>query len=66
MISDLNEMRPESEEKCVKLEHELNVSNSVIKELKDKLEQKRKLVHEQEDVKKLLDEIKQLKLLKIL
>ena len=46
MISDLNEMRQESEEKCVKLEHELNVSNSVIKELKDKLEQKRKLVHE--------------------
>ena len=53
MISDLNEMRQESEQKFSKLKHELN----------DKFEQKRKLVDEHEDVKRLLDDMKHLKLL---
>ena len=57
MISNLNEMREESEEKCSKLEHELNVRNTVLKELEDELEQKSNLVHEQEDVKELLNAI---------
>ena len=61
MISNLNEMREEREEKCSKLEHELNVSNTVLKELEDELEQKSNLVHEQEDVKELLDDIENLK-----
>ena len=62
MISDLKEMRQEIEEKCLKFENELNVSNSVIKELNDKLEDKIKLVHDQ-DIKKLLEDNKLLKLM---
>ena len=53
MISELNEMRQETEERCLKLEHELH-------ELKDELKQTSKLVEEQEDVKNLLEDIKHL------
>ena len=62
MISNVNEMRQESEEKCFKFEHEMNVSK---KKSQDKLEQKSNLVDEQEDVKKLLDDIENLKLMNV-
>ena len=61
MISDLNEMRQESEEKCSKLEHQINDQDKVIVELKDKLKEKNEFQYQHEELIKLIDDIKHLK-----
>ena len=54
MITEVNEMRQESEDKCSKLEQKLN-------EFKEKLTQKSKDVDEQEEIEKLLKDIAHLR-----
>ena len=61
MISDLNGMRLESEEKYSKLEHQINDQDKVIVELKDKLEEKNEFQYQHEEILKLIDDIKHLK-----
>ena len=62
MITVANEMRQESEEKCSELEHKNTVQNNVINELKHELKQKNEYIHSQEDIQKLVEDVKSLQM----
>ena len=62
MISTVNEIRQENEEKCSKLENELSIQNTVMNELKLELELKNGYINQQAEVQKLVDDIEHLKM----
>ena len=62
MISTVNEIRQENEEKCSKLENELSIQNTVMNELKLELELKNGYINQQAEVQNLVDDIEHLKM----
>ena len=62
MIDDLMLIRKENEEESNKLNNKICIQNNVIKELKESLKENDKISTDEEEIDKLLEEIKHLKI----